>query len=132
MNISDVAKLTDLTPPTLRYYEKVGLIPPIKRIHGNREYSMEDINWIEFIKCMRSSGFSIVSLVEYTSLFQQGNETVELRKNILIDERKNLVHKRDEINHTIQKLNVKIENYEKQFVPYENNLSDQMLLERKG
>lgn len=131
MNISDVAKLTDLTPPTLRYYEKVGLIPPVKRIHGNREYSMEDINWIEFIKCMRNSGFSIVSLVEYTNLFQQGDETAELRKNILIEERKNLIHKRDEMNQTIRKLNVKIENYENQFMAYENNLSDQMLLERK-
>lgn len=132
MNISEVAKLTDLTPPTLRYYEKEGLIPPVKRVNSNREYSLDDVNWIEFIKCMRASGFSIVSLVEYIGLFQKGDENVALRKKILMKERANLIYKRDEINQTIQKLNVKIENYEKQFMPYENNLSNQLLLEREG
>lgn len=73
MNISEAAKLMGVTAVTLRYYERVGLIPPVTRKNGGvRDFQQEDLNWIEFIKCMRSSGLSVESLIEYTTLYQQG------------------------------------------------------------
>ncbi len=72
MTISEAAR-TDLTAVTLRYYERVGLFPSIKRKNGGvRDYSEEDIEWIEFIKCMRSAGLSVESLIEYTYLLSTG------------------------------------------------------------
>ncbi len=53
MKISEVAKKVNLSPVTLRYYEKIGLIPPVQRQQGVREYRIEDLNWINFIKCLR-------------------------------------------------------------------------------
>lgn len=53
MKISEVAKKVNLSPITLRYYEKIGLIPPVQRQQGVREYRIEDLNWINFIKCLR-------------------------------------------------------------------------------
>lgn len=114
MTISEAAARTDLTAVTLRYYERVGLIPSIKRKNGGvRDYSEEDIEWIEFIKCMRSAGLSVESLIEYTYLYQQGTETQTARKQLLIEEREQLVLKYQELGRTLEQLNKKIAYYDK-------------------
>ncbi|WEY87299.1 aldehyde stress transcriptional regulator AdhR [Bacillus subtilis] len=113
MNIAQVAKQFGLTAATLRYYERVGLIPPVKRKDsGIRDYDEEDIKWIEFIKRMRNAGLSIEALIEYTTLFTEGDRTVEARKNILADERQRLIEKRKEIDETIKRLDTKIKDYD--------------------
>ncbi|MBV7390605.1 MULTISPECIES: MerR family transcriptional regulator [Enterococcus] len=113
MNISKVAEMSELTPVTLRYYEKVGLIPPINRKSGGvRDYSEEDLGWIEFIKCMRNAGLSIDSLINYTNLYQIGRGTEEERKEILKKEREQLMERYQEMGETLERLNYKIANYE--------------------
>ncbi len=114
MKIAQAAKQVELSAATLRYYESIGLIPPVKRDEsGIRDYGEDDVNWIQFIKCMRSAGLSIEALIEYTALFIEGaDHTIEPRKNILINERKRLTEKQREIDETIKRLNRKIEDYE--------------------
>ncbi|APH47649.1 MerR family transcriptional regulator, mercuric resistance operon regulatory protein [Bacillus velezensis M27] len=114
MKIAQAAKQVELSAATLRYYEGIGLIPPVKRDEsGIRDYDEDDVNWIQFIKCMRSAGLSIEALIEYTALFIEGaDHTIEPRKNILINERKRLTEKQREIDETIKRLNRKIEDYE--------------------
>ncbi|MCM3791542.1 MerR family transcriptional regulator [Domibacillus indicus] len=113
MNIAQVAKQFDLTAATLRYYERIGLIPPVKRKeNGIRNYSEEDIKWIEFAKCMRNAGLSIESLIEYTSLFAEGDKTLKARKNILVEERQRLAAKLLEVEETVKRLDKKIEYYD--------------------
>ncbi|MGM0213089.1 MerR family transcriptional regulator [Enterococcus sp. AZ109] len=113
MNISEAARIMGVTPVTLRYYERVGLIPPVTRKNGGvRDFQREDLNWIEFIKCMRSSGLSVESLIEYTSLYQQGDATLGERKRLLEEERKQLAAKYEEIGATLKRLDSKIEDYE--------------------
>ncbi|KAF1300162.1 MerR family transcriptional regulator [Enterococcus sp. JM9B] len=112
MNISKVAEKMALTPVTLRYYERIGLIPPITRKNGGvRNYSEEDLQWIDFIKCMRSAGLTVESLIEYTTLYQQGAATLEARKQILIEEREQLKKKYQEMGETLERLEEKITNY---------------------
>ena len=92
MNISEAVKITGLTAATLRYYESEGLIPPVNRKNGGvRDYQKDDLGWIDFIKCMRSAGMSVESLIEYTTLFRNGTESDEARNNILIRERDQLL-----------------------------------------
>ncbi|WNS78580.1 MerR family transcriptional regulator [Domibacillus sp. DTU_2020_1001157_1_SI_ALB_TIR_016] len=113
MNIAQVAKQFDLTAATLRYYERIGLIPPVKRKeNGIRNYGEEDIKWIEFAKCMRNAGLSIESLIEYTSLFTEGDKTLKARKNILVEERQRLAAKLLEIEETVKRLDKKIKYYD--------------------
>lgn len=115
MTISEVAKIVSLTPVTLRYYERVGLLPQIKRTsNGVRDYSEEDIQWIDFIKCMRSAGLSVESLIEYNDLYQQGERTKEARKQLLIEERENLRQRFEELKETLSRLDGKIQRYEQQ------------------
>ncbi len=113
MKISEVSKKYDISPDTLRYYEKEGLLPNVKKnASGIREYSEADCGWVEFIKCMRSAGLSIEVLAKYIELFHMGNSTREERKQILIEERAKLIQKRDTIQTTIDKLDYKISAYD--------------------
>ncbi|MBO0459479.1 MerR family transcriptional regulator [Enterococcus hulanensis] len=113
MNISEVAAKFEMTPATIRYYEKQGLMPPITRnASGVRDFQEEDLNWVEFIKCMRDSGLSIDSLAQYSKLYQQGDSTLIERKKILIDEYQKLLEKQRLINGTVARLETKLDNYD--------------------
>lgn len=123
MNISEAVKITGLTAATLRYYESEGLNPPVNRKNGGvRDYQKDDLGWIDFIKCMRSAGMSVESLIEYTTLFRNGTESDEARKNILIRERDQLLVKQKEINETIERLNGKIKSFEGNLKASEDSL----------
>ena len=112
MTISEVSKKYNLTPDTIRYYEKIGLIPKAPRTKsGIRDFDDETCRWIEFIKCMRSSGMSIDVLTKYVELFRQGKDTAGERKNLLIEQRNKLLNKQEEIQATIQRLDYKIKIY---------------------
>lgn len=123
MTISEVSKKYELSPDTLRYYERLGLIPKVNRNKsGIRDYTEEDCKWVEFIKCMRSAGLPIEALIEYVTLFQKGDETVKARKEILIEQRKHLLEKFNEIKNTLERLDRKIEGYEKIEIKHKREL----------
>lgn len=123
MTIGEVSKKFEISTDTLRYYERIGLIPSVPRNKsGLREYDAESCNWINFIKCMRSASMPIEALIEYVQLFQMGDDTIEARKNLLVEQLKNLEAKRDNIQTTIDRLNIKIKHYEDIILKYENSL----------
>lgn len=120
MNIAEVSKMTNLTPSTLRYYEKINLIPHVERLeNGKRNYSKNDVLLIDFIQCMRNVGLSIETLQLYTKLVSQGESTVRLRKHMLESEKDKLLKKREQIDATIEILTDKIDNYERRVVKTE-------------
>ena len=124
MTISEASKIYDLPADTLRYYERVGLIPNVRRSSGGiRDYSEDDCHWIEFIKCMRSAGLPIDVLIEYVSLFQQGDSTIEARKQLLIEQRRQLTEKMEDMRKTLERLDHKIEGYENNGRPCEPKIS---------
>jgi MerR family transcriptional regulator, aldehyde-responsive regulator len=123
MTIAEVSKKFGLSQDTLRYYERIGLVPSISRSKSKiRDYSEEDCRWIEFIKCMRKAGLPIEVLIEYVTLFQKGDETIAARKELLIEQRKLLVEKMDEMKKTLERLDYKIESYVQSVVEIEKEL----------
>ena len=113
MTIAEVSKEYDITADTLRYYERIGLIPPVTRSpSGNRDYGQEDLNWVMFIKFMRKAGLSIEALIEYVSLFRQGESTVAARKALLIEERASLAARIADMQETMSYLDNKIDHYD--------------------
>ena len=113
MTIAEVSRRFDLSADTLRYYERIGLIPPVPRTKsGIRDYDEESCNWIELMKCMRAAGVQIEALIEYVALFQRGDETVEARKALLIEQREQLTARMEEMQQSLDRLNQKIQNYE--------------------
>lgn len=112
MTIAEVSKKYDLTPDTIRYYEKEGLIPKVPRTqNGIRDFDEESCGWIEFIKCMRSVGMEIEILKRYVELFKEGRSTIKERKALLEEQRTKLIKKRQDINTTLERLDYKIELY---------------------
>ena len=123
MTIAEVSKKTELSTDTLRYYERIGIIPEVQRSEsGIRNYSDYDLGWIEFSKCMRNSGMSIESIIEYIKLYNKGDATLEARKQLLISHRDAMQEKLDELQATVNKLNKKIENYEHQMAVREKDM----------
>ena len=114
MTITEVSKKYNITPDTLRYYEKEGLIPYVNRTGGGvRNYTEEDCTRIGFIKCMRSAGLSIEVLKKYFELFARGKRTLQARRNLLAAERENLKKHLTELEDTIKRLDYKISVYDK-------------------
>ena len=113
MKIAEVSERYAISPDTLRYYERIGLIPPVNRNDGGiREYIDIDLRRVEFIKCMRSAGLPIEVLIEYVALVQQGDGTIEARKEILKEQRDQLAGRMKEMQKTLDILDHKIEVYE--------------------
>jgi DNA-binding transcriptional MerR regulator len=120
MTISEVSEKYEISAETLRYYERVGVIPPVNRNeNGIRDYTEIDCNWVQFIKCMRNAGLSIESLIDYTTLFQKGNSTHNARKQILIEQRDELVTRISDMQTALDRLNKKIDGYDETMKNYE-------------
>ena len=113
MTISEVSKKYNLTQDTIRYYEKIGLLPKIPRSqNGIRDFDEESCNWIEFIKCMRAAGMEIEILIRYVTLFRQGKNTVKERRQLIEEQKNKLLLKQKNINETLDRLNYKIKLYD--------------------
>jgi MerR family transcriptional regulator, aldehyde-responsive regulator len=123
VTIAEVSEKFALSQDTLRYYERIRLIPSVNRSkNGIRDYTEEDCRWVEFIKCMRGAGLPIEVLIEYVTLFQQGDATIEARKELLIEQRKLLIEKMADMQKTLERLDFKIANYEQTLVKKEKTL----------
>ena len=123
MTIVEVAKRYGMTTDTLRYYERVGLLPAIGRTaSGIRNYSESDCEWVSYIKCMRSAGVSVDTLVEYVRLCRQGPETIVARKQLLVEQRRQIVERVEELNEVLRRLDKKLDGFEERMVKYEENL----------
>ena len=120
MTIAEVSRKYHMTADTLRYYERIGLIPPVPRTGGGiRDYDEESCRWIELMKCMRSAGVQIDALIEYVALFRQGEGTMEQRKAILVEQ---MVARMEEMQCSLDRLNKKIEGYESGLLRREKEL----------
>ena len=112
MQIAEVAKRYGITVDTIRYYERIGLVPHVTRLpNGIRDFTEYDCGWVEFIRCMRESGVQIEALVEYVALFQEGEHPAAARLEILEEQRAKLVAKLDEMQATAKRLDAKIASY---------------------
>lgn len=113
MTIAEVSEKYGISADTLRYYERIGLIPPVHRTKsGIRDYQEDSCQWIELVKCMRQAGIPIESLIEYCALTLKGDATITARKELLVDERTKLLDKLSDMQKTLERLNYKISIYE--------------------
>ena len=123
MTIAEVSKKYDISADTLRYYERIGLLPPVPRNKsGIRDYDEESCGWIELMKCMRAAGVQIEALIEYVALFQQGDSTINARKELLMEQRDQLMERMADMQQSLDRLNHKIERYEQVLVQKEKEL----------
>ena len=111
--ISEVSEKYQISSSTLRYYERIGLLPNIPRqANGNRYFTDQLLNWLEMIICLRHSGVPIEKLIEYANLIQKGDDTIATREALLREQLAELYQKRVNLQRSIQRLEDKIALYE--------------------
>lgn len=126
MNIKKVSELTGVSADTIRYYERICLIPPVTRNQsGVRNFSDRDISVLEFVRYFRGAGVSVESLIDYIGLVEQGDSTIGARLAILQEEREKLEERVSKLQAALDRLNHKIDNYQNKVVPREHQLFDQ-------
>lgn len=95
MTIKEVSEKYGISQDTLRYYERVGMIPPVTRTAGGiRDYKEKDLAWVELAKCMRSAGLPVEAMIEYVRLTQEGDATIPARLQLLKEQREALLEQR--------------------------------------
>lgn len=126
MNIKQVADMFDLTVETIRYYERVGVIPPVKRDkNGYRIFTKRDLNWVFLAKSLRNAGLSIESLIEFATLSQLEGDERLAQKDILKDQLKELDEKIEELTQVRKLLQYKITTYDEHIAKFRaGNISD--------
>lgn len=113
MTIKEVSEQYQITQDTLRYYERVGVIPPVTRTKsGIRNYQEEDLGWVELAICMRAAGLPVESLIEYVNLCKEGDDTIPARLDLLKEEKEHLEEKKKQLQAAIDKLEFKVSRYE--------------------
>lgn len=113
MTIKEVAEKYDISADTLRYYERVGMIPKVtRRPNGIRDYQESDLGWVELAICMRSAGLPIEVMIEYVKLYKEGNNTIPARLELLQEQMNVLKEQKAQIESTVERLAYKISKYE--------------------
>ena len=113
MTIKEVSEKYNLSQDTLRYYERVGMIPPVTRTSGGiRNYTPEDLGWVELALCMRSAGLPVEAMIEYVKLSQMGDATFAARLQLLQEQKEALLAQRRQIDATLERLDYKISRYQ--------------------
>jgi DNA-binding transcriptional MerR regulator len=114
MTVKEVSEKYNITQDTLRYYERVGMIPEVTRTSGGiRSYQQKDLDWVELAICMRSAGLPVEVMIEYVQLCKEGESTIPARLELLQKQREALHQQRKQLDTTLDRLNYKIEKYEK-------------------
>lgn len=125
MNIKEASEKSGVSADTIRYYERIGLIPPVHRNeNGVRKFGAEDLRWIQFSRQMRRAGLSIEALIDYLALFREGEHTLEARVELLKEQRVDLKNRINIMQEALNRLDFKINNYDTHLIPAQQKLKD--------
>ncbi|HEY9374521.1 MerR family transcriptional regulator [Streptomyces sp.] len=110
--ISEVAALTGLSAHTLRWYERIGLMPHVDRSHtGQRRFTARDLEWLAFVGKLRLTGMPVADMVRYAELVRAGGHTHAERRALLESTRIDVLNRIAELQDTLAVLDFKISHY---------------------
>lgn len=119
LSIGQVAEMTSISIDTLRFYEKTGVIPNVQRnASGRRIYNQYDVNWLNFVNCLKTTGMPLDKIREYLNLMNQGDHTTLARRDIIANYKQELQEKIDELNTAMDHLNKKLNYYDEYIANY--------------
>lgn len=93
MTIREVSERTGLTPDTLRWYEKIGLLAPVRKTGGRRDYSEREVRWIGYIKCMRRAALPVDAIIEYIRIYREDAPDSKAKRRAILLEQYELLRK---------------------------------------
>ncbi len=111
-SISQISEILEISPYTLRYYEKEHLLPPVARENGRRVYTDEDIDALRTVQCLKQSGMSIKEIRRFLRLAGQGNATLAERRQIFYEQEQEVLRQIEALNETLKKVRMKEQYYD--------------------
>lgn len=118
MTIREIAAKTNMSTDTLRYYKRIGLLPPVPRnAAGIRNYDEYFVNFINFIKKLKASGMSLEHIIDYIRLAEMGDATIQERKKLLAEARETLLDKINSLQLVAELADYQLRNYENLLQP---------------
>ncbi len=113
LSIETAAEVTGVSRHTLRYYERIGLLPPVRRApSGHRRYSEDDLGWVRFLTLLRRTGMSIHDTQRFVELTRAGDHTIADRVEVLTAHRDRLVAELAELGGFLEAIEMKIDIYQ--------------------
>ena len=106
-SIGEISKMFQLPISTLRYYDKEGLFPHLKRVNGVRQFSESEIETLRVIDCLKKSGLEIKEIKEYMSLCSLGNTTLKQIKEIFEKQKEEVLQEMEKLQKVLSMLNYK-------------------------
>ena len=105
--ISQVAERMGVTPHTLRYYDKEGLLPDVTRKNGVRIFEDEDIEWLKVINCLKNTNMPIKKIKEYFDLVRQGDKTIQARYDLIIEQKESILEQIKQLKYYLKEIEYK-------------------------
>lgn len=112
-SISEVAKMLNVSPYTIRYYDKEGLFPLVKRVNGIRVFEDKDFPWLRMLNCLKSLNMPIKKIKEYVDLALKGDETLNERYQLILEQEENIQNQINELKYYKKQIDFKKAYYEK-------------------
>lgn len=110
--ISEVAACTGMSAHTLRWYERIGLMPHVDRSHtGQRRFTNRDLDWLGLVGKLRLTGMPVADMVRYAELVRAGEHTFAERRELLETTRREVRRRIAELRDTLSVLDYKISIY---------------------
>ncbi|MDR6555066.1 MerR family transcriptional regulator [Paenibacillus qinlingensis] len=109
--ISDIASHTGLSIDVIRYYEKIGVLPPISRKeNGHRIYSRSDLERIMFVTHLKRTQMPLKDIEQYVRFYNEGQ--YDQCYNVLKEHKHYIETKLAEMTESLERMNYKLENYQ--------------------
>jgi len=113
MNVTEFSKCVGLSPHTIRYYDKIGLLDDVHRLpNGHRSFSEKDVRWIAFVRRLKDTGMPLEKILEYAALRKKGRSTLQKRQALLVEHSNHLQQQISVQEQHLKKLHEKIELYQ--------------------
>jgi DNA-binding transcriptional MerR regulator len=106
-SIGEIAEMMEVEPSTLRYYDQMGIFPNIRRVSGRRVFTDEDFKWLRVLKCMKKINMPVKKIQEYVELAQKGDETLEQRYQMILEQKKVIKKEMEELQNCYKEFEYK-------------------------
>lgn len=111
--VSEMAKILNVAPSTLRYYDREGLLPFVQRSPGGiRVFTETDLRWLKMISCLKSAGMPLKDIRRYIEMAMQGDETIDARLEMFHEQRRRLQEQMRQLQQTLDVVEYKCWFYE--------------------
>ncbi len=106
-SIGEISDKFNLTVSAIRYYDKEGLFPNVKRKNGIRQFDDADVESILVIECLKKSGMQIKEIKQFLDWCNEGDSTIEKRLQMFENQKEKIINQIDELQDAMNLINYK-------------------------